>query len=106
MDRKHRWMMYLTGVLLGSGVAWMLVSRRVAEGRTPGVPTPVVLTACELRPGDALSRACAEVRSVSSRRVPPGVIPVADLDSYWGRTLSAKLVKGSALRVADFSPKK
>ncbi len=103
MDRKRRWLMYLTGILLGSGVAWMLVSKRVAEGRTPGVPTPVVLTACELSPGQILRQPCVEVRTVSSRRVPPGVIPVADLDAYLGRAVHVKLVRGSALRVADFS---
>ncbi len=95
-------MMYLTGLLLGGGLAWMLVSQRAAEGRDMGTPAEVVLTTCDLRPGLALEASCVEVRTVSSRRIPPGVISVAELDAYLGRPVHVRLVRGSALRAADF----
>ena len=102
MKPWQRWMMYLTGVLLGSALAWGLVSRHSARGTTPSPKVPVLLTACVLSPGDTVTDECLVVEEVSSRRIPPGVVPVAQRSELVGKQVKVRLVAGSALRNEDF----
>ena len=97
--------MFGAGVLIGSVLSYFLFQYAAMVERPREVRSvEVVVTACDLAPGDVFEERCAEKRVVAERFVPPDTVLSDQIGLYVGRRLEVALEKGSAVRTVDFQP--
>jgi len=108
-DMKHRLTVYGAGFAVGTVLSVLLFQYAdIVESQPHEVEKlDVVLTRCDVHPGEAFERRCAEVRTVAYQFVPPGALQKKDLSWHIGRTFDVALDAGDVIRTADFrDPKK
>ncbi len=110
MNNSKRLRIFLTGVVLGTLVSMVVFQYWQANrDETPAGGTTersdVVMSTCEMKKGDKLTKECTEIRKeVASQFVPPDTLLSKDLDWHIGKTLAVDIKKGNALRTVDFLP--
>lgn len=107
MDRqtKRRVTVFGAGMLLGTPIAialfyWAASVQESQPRKTNNVE--VVLTKCDLQPGDLFEERCIERRVVAEQFVPPDVIPADNIASWVNQPIHVELAAGSAVRTVDF----
>lgn len=104
---KRRITVFGAGMLLGTPLAIALFSwaTSVQESQPREVNNiEVVLTSCDLRPGDLFEERCVERRVVAEQFTPPDVIASDNIASWLGKPVYVELAAGSAVRTVDFQP--
>ncbi len=102
-DTKRRLLIFGTGLLVGSLLSILLFKYAdFVEGPRSTEKVEVVLTRCDLAPGDVFEEKCVEKRVVAAQHTPPDVVTSDQVGLWVGRTVAVKLNSGSAVRTVDF----
>lgn len=100
---KRRLLVFGSGLLIGSALSVLLFQYAdFVEGPRKAEKVEVVLTSCDLAPGDVFEEKCVQKRVVAAQHTPPNVVTADQVGLWTGKTVNVKLKSGSAVRTVDF----
>ena len=108
-DTKRRLTVFGAGVILGTPLSiglfqYAKMSMENNPRETNNVE--VVLTSCELQPGDVFEERCVQKRVIAEHFVPPDTIMADQVGLWLGKKVNVGLEPGSAVRTVDFDARK
>lgn len=101
-DIKRRLKIFGVGLAIGLMLSMVLLTFAQHREREEVEQIEVVLTNCDLAPGDVLEESCVETLTVAYSRLPPKPLRARDLDWHLGKKVVTRLEAGSVLRTPDF----
>ena len=103
-DTKRRLKVFGAGAAIGIVLSILLFQYAAyVEGPREVTKIEVVLTTCDLEPGDTFTEECVEKRAVAEQFIPPDTIESDQLGLYVGEQVTVSLKAGSAVRTVDFA---
>lgn len=90
------------GAAIGTVLSILLFMQWSTKYEKPVEETlKIVVSTCDLKPGDELKESCTEIRPVTRRFVPPGSLEVGRLPYALNKKLKVAVPAGNAFRSED-----
>jgi len=101
-ELKQRLKLFGMGASVGTLLSILLFMVWSTKYEKPAEETlKIVVSTCDLRPGDDLKESCTEIRSVTRRFVPPGSLEAGRLPYALNKKLNVAVPAGNAFRSED-----
>lgn len=106
-DTKRRLLIFGTGAMIGTflSIALFRWAGWVRENEPrQSEKLEVILSSCQLAPGDVFAESCVQKRVIEYQFVPPDAVQSHEVGLYVGRAVNVAIEPGSAVRTVDFAP--
>ena len=106
-DTRRRLLIFGTGAMIGTLLSILLFrwSGYVRENEPrESEQLEVILSSCQLAPGDIFAESCVQKRVIEYQFVPPDAVQSHELGLFVGRAVNVAIEPGSAVRTVDFEP--